>query len=71
MANPRQVRDLRMEYEDFLLRSISGVTGVGGSDRLKVYVSDERTKNLLEKLFKKEIDGIKVEIMVSKRAIAL
>lgn len=69
MATREQVYALRDECEDFLFSSIKGIVGVGGSDRLRIYVVDEHTKKLLEKLFAKEIDGIPVEITVTGRIV--
>lgn len=62
---------IKTEYINVILK-VPGVTGVGhptdespaDARKLIIYVKDEATKDIYQKLFAKEIDGLPVEVIV-------
>jgi len=64
------VLGVKQKYGNLLL-SIPEVSGVGCPDgKFCVYVTDEKTMNLLKELLVKEIDGVAVTFRVAGKSVA-
>jgi len=63
-------KEVKQKYGDLLL-SIPEVSGVGCPDgRFCVYVTDEKTMNLLKELLVKKIDGVTITFRVTGKFVA-